>query len=375
MKKSSEIDTESAVTDSVEAPDPSIKEYTRFVRWQEREKQARAVRMVELAPPTRPLSGFRFFGIVGTWMEEDIISASISNAFHQGCEKVFLVDNYSSDQTVENAVAGGATLAHSYRTDSYDEPLRIALMNAVMEEVTEQEEAASTWWLWFDADEFPHGPEGKPLKQYLESLDARYRVVGARYFHHFPTDPPHYISPYHPIQFQPLCYEQSMGRCGHRKPPLIRLDRGRPAVKMREGFQQYDSSEVLFEPSSPAFIHHFPFRVPEVTRRRMMALCAADDTDVSRIQQQDRHEIAHYGAPSHSSQRLALFDAVYSGHWDLVVREMPGRHSNDVIRRDWTDAFDSWEVDVWYSEDELSKAAQRRRANRAYSGQGKHAKR
>jgi hypothetical protein len=370
LTKPFDIDKTSAVPDPVDTVGLTRQEYAWFINWRERERQARAIRMVELVPPLHPSPGFRFFGIVGTWMEEDIISASVANAFHQGCDKVFLVDNCSSDQTINNAVSSGAILAHSYRTDSYDEPLRIALMNAVMEEVTEQEQAEYTWWLWFDADEFPHGPEGKPLREYLASLDARYRVVGARYFHHFPSDPPHYIPPYHPIQFQPLCYEQRKGGCGHRKHPLIRLDHGRPSVKMGEGFHQYDSSEVLFEPSSPAFIHHFPFREPEVTRRRMMALCGTDGTDCSRIQQQDRYEVTYYGAPSHSSQRFALFDAVYAGNWDLVVENSPGQHSNYLILRPWTDAFKEWEIDLWYSNAELSEGTQLRQV-----GQGMLAKR
>jgi Glycosyl transferase family 2 len=357
-------DAASEVSDPDGTPGPPTKEHMKYVRWRERERDSRAIRMVELVSPAHSFPGFSFFGIVGTWMEEDIIEASVRNAFHQGCQKVFLVDNCSSDQTVKNALASGATLAHSYRTNSYDEPLRIALMNAVMEDVTEREGGTHTWWLWFDADEFPHGPGGKPLSQYLASLDARYRVVGTRYFHHFPSEYPHYVTPYHPIQFQPLCYEQRKGACGHRKHPLIRLDRGRPAIRMYEGFHRCDCSEVLFEPSTPAFIHHFPFRKREVTRRRMMALCGVDGTETIRIDQQDQHEIAHYGGPSHSSQRFALLDAVYAGEWDLVAQRMPGRDSNDVILQSWTDTSDDWEVDVWYSKAELLEEMRRWQAER-----------
>ncbi|MGH3548601.1 MAG: glycosyltransferase family 2 protein [Pseudonocardiaceae bacterium] len=375
MTEPFDTDSTSELPDAVGAANATTTDYIRYVRWREREKESRAIRMVELLPPTRPLPEFRFFGIVGTWMEEDIISASVSNAFHQGCEKVFLVDNGSSDQTVKKAQSSGATLVHSYRTDSYEEPLRIALMNVVMAEITEHEGAAHTWWLWFDADEFPHGPEGKPLKHHLASLDARYRVVGARYFHHFPASLPHYLPPYHPIHFQSLCYEQRLGGCGHRKHPLVRLDRGRPPVMMYEGFHRNDSSEVLFEPSSPAFIHHFPFRAREVTRRRMITLCEADGTDTSRIAQQDHHEIACYGAPSHSSQRFALFDAVYAGDWNFVAREMPGQHSNDVVLHTWADAFEEWEVDVWYSKTELLEATQHWQAQPSApaNGQGRDA--
>lgn len=361
MEKPSDIDETSEVTNSGGSADLKTTEYIQNARWQEMERAERAIRRVELPVLTHPLTGFRFFGIVGTWMEEDIISASVSNAFHQGCEKVFLVDNCSSDQTVENAVSSGATLAHSYRTKSYDERLRIELMNTIMREVTEQEKAVYSWWLWFDADEFPHGPEGSPLKPYLASLDARYRVVGAQYFHHFPSSPPHYIPPYHPIHFQPLCYEQHfMGGCGHRKHPLIRIDRDRPPVVMQEGFHRCDSSEVLLEPSSSAFIHHFPFRAPESTLRRMTALCGLDGANTSRIQRQDSYEIACYGEPSHSSRRFALFESVYSGNWDLVAQEIPGRNCHAVNLQAWTDEFSGWEVDVWYSKAELFEATQLR---------------
>jgi Glycosyl transferase family 2 len=352
------------VPNPVDSPTLAPREYMKYVRWRERERDSQTIRIVELVSPAHPLLKFNFFGIVGTWMEEDIIKSSIMNAFHQGCEKVFLVDNYSSDQTVQNALASGATLAHSYRTNSYDEPLRIALMNAVVEDETERGGGTHTWWLWFDADEFPHGPEGKPLSQYLASLDARYRVVGTRYFHHFPSEQPYYIPPYHPIQFQPLCYEQRKGACGHRKHPLIRLDRGRPPIRMYDGFHRCECAEVLFEPSTPAFIHHFPFRRRDVTSRRMMTLCGVDGTGTSRIEQQDRREIARYGGPSHSSQRFALFDAVYAGEWDVVAQKLPARDSNDVILQSWTDTFDDWEVDVWYSKSEVQKKMRRWEAER-----------
>jgi hypothetical protein len=288
-------------------------------------------------------------------MEEDVIGASVANAFHQGCEQVFLVDNDSPDQTVAAAVASGATLAHCYRSDSYDERTRIALMNETMNAVTDRERADRTWWLWFDADEFPHGPRGQPLARCLTSLDDPCRVVGARYFHHFPTRAPHCLAGYHPLELQPLCYEQrsNQTRCTHRKHPLVRLDRDAPAVTMGEGFHGYDLLDTLTEARWSAFIHHFPFRAPEVTLRRMMALCDASDAGASRIESQDRHELTAFGARSHASQRFALCDAVYAGRWEEVVRALPGRHSHEIVLTDWAQ---EWDVDVWSSERELAHA-------------------
>ena len=63
---------------------------------------------VETNPP-RPISVLpvRLFGLVGTWFEADIIEATVRNAFAQGCERVFIIDNESPDDTVERAVAAG----------------------------------------------------------------------------------------------------------------------------------------------------------------------------------------------------------------------------------------------------------------------------
>ena len=55
------------------------------------------------------LDDFRLFAIIGTWMEADVIEATVRNAFTQGCERVFLVDNDSPDDTVERALAAGAS--------------------------------------------------------------------------------------------------------------------------------------------------------------------------------------------------------------------------------------------------------------------------
>jgi glycosyltransferase involved in cell wall biosynthesis len=303
----------------------------------------------------------RLFGIVGAWMEEDVIGASVANAFHQGCEQVFLVDNDSPDRTVEVALAAGATLARSFQTAAYDERARIAAMNETMHAVTEREGAEHAWWLWFDADEFPHGPRGEPLARWLSSLDDACRVVGARYFHHFPTQPPHFVEGCHPLELQPLCYEQrsNQSRCSHRKHPLVRLDRGAPTMTMGEGFHGYDLLDTLREAPWSAFIHHFPFREREITLRRMTALCDAGEAGASRIAPQDRHELTAFGARSHASQRFALCDAVYGGRWEEVVRALPGRHSYEIVLADWAR---EWDVDVWYRGDELARAVARARA-------------
>src|SRR5262245_25598743 len=174
-----------------------------------------------------PLPSFRFFAILGTWLEGDVVAATVQNAFAQGCERVYLVDNASPDDTVAAARAAGAVLAHSFTSDSYDETRRIRLMNEVVREVSNESKEAHVWWLWLDADEFHHGPDGLTLRAHLEALDRRFRVVGARVFNHFPDRKPEYLPGFHPLEFHPLCEEFAVAHCaaGHWKHPLLRVDR------------------------------------------------------------------------------------------------------------------------------------------------------
>ena len=65
-------------------------------------------------------------------------------------------------------------------------------MNEVVAEVSLAEGDQHIWWLYLDADEFPHGPWGMTLREYLATLDERFRVVGTRFFNHYPSGTPHY---------------------------------------------------------------------------------------------------------------------------------------------------------------------------------------
>src|SRR5215208_6033762 len=77
--------------------------------------------------PLRParIARFRLFAVLGTWTEADIVEATVANARVQGCERVYVVDNGSSDDTVEKARSAGAILARRFATVRYDEELRL----------------------------------------------------------------------------------------------------------------------------------------------------------------------------------------------------------------------------------------------------------
>jgi len=68
-------------------------------------------------PRPEPLGAFRLFGLVTAWMEGDVIAATVANAFNQGCERVFLLDNDSPDDTVAQAQGAGAELGGELSDD------------------------------------------------------------------------------------------------------------------------------------------------------------------------------------------------------------------------------------------------------------------
>jgi hypothetical protein len=262
-------------------------------------------------PNPRLLPDFRMFAVLGTWMEADVVGATVCNAMAQGCERVYLVDNGSTDGTIEAAVREGATAARSFRTGRYDEELRLRHMNDVVSEASRAEGDQHIWWLYLDADEFPHGPWGMTLREYLASLDARFRVVGTRFFDHYPSGAPQYAPGRHPLDFQPLCEELAFPMCllRHRKHPLLRFDRDGAPIKCEAGFHRATCMKQLYEPAQPAFLHHFPFREESVTRQRLEMLWAKNREGVARA------------AESHDTHMLTRFrslDAVYAQDWARV---------------------------------------------------------
>jgi hypothetical protein len=186
-------------------------------------------------------------------------------------------------------------------------------MNAVVREVSQKEPDRQIWWLFLDADEFHHGPFGMTLSVYLSTLDERFRVVGTRFFNHYPTTAPHYVSGRHPFDFQPLCEEVSYPMCseGHRKHPLIRFDKDGAVIAASKGFHLVHCSDALYEPDQPCFLHHFPFRTEETTRRRLELLWRKPACACPRADQTP--ETAHMLA------RFRSLDAVYSQRWSEVV--------------------------------------------------------
>jgi glycosyltransferase involved in cell wall biosynthesis len=296
--------------------------------------------------------GVRLFAVLGTWMEADIVVATIRNALTQGCERVYLVDNGSTDGTIDVAMSEGAILARSFVTARYDEGLRLQHMNAVVSEASASEGDNHIWWLFLDADEFPHGPFGMTMKDYVGTLDKRFRVVGMRFLDHYPSTTPTYVSPFHPLDFQPLCEELAFPMCPnrHRKHSLQRFDKGGAPIRCDRGFHIAHCTEPLVEPSQPAFLHHFPFRQREVTSRRLEALWSPGRAGAPRASDMD---------DIHMLTRYRSLDAAYTQDWAsihnfLALDPMNGTEAPRVMGvspSNWTDLVEVAHQHVarWYS--------------------------
>jgi hypothetical protein len=302
--------------------------------------------------PAQPPEEFRLFAVLGTWNEEDVVEATVRNAFAQGVEAVHLVDNASTDATVERAVAAGAELAESFETDSYEERIRILFMNGVVARVSLASHAQSIWWLWMDADEFPEGPGGLTIAEYLRTLDRRFRAVGSTYYNHLPSGKPEYITGFHPIDFQPLCEQYTskhVHHCTqpHWKHPLQRFDRGEPFILGSGGFHTgtLRTRDPLYEPQGGIITHHITYREESYSRRRLEQLCGGPARNFYNDAVGNRT----------IQRRFESLDAVYAQNWSQVNNLRGEEPLLGVRPRPWPDPTSTRR---WYGLDELEAAKQ-----------------
>ena len=304
------------------------------------------------ANPVHPdvLAEFRLFAVVKTWMDEDIIAAVVRNALTQGAESVFVVDNGSTDATVERAREAGATVAEVFDTPAFDGPLAQVFMNAVVARESLRSGADHAWWLYLDSDEFPEGPDGMTIIEYLSTLDRRFRVVGSKYLNHLPEEKPEYLSGFHPIDFQPLYYEfvpswtPLCGQPGHWKHPLQRFDRDANFIVSRAGSHWGICPQRLLEPTGGIVTHHFQYRNEDLTRAKLQLTCGPGS-----------RRTALYGANRVDgfSRRLRSLDAVYARRWEDVEVDAHRTLGTSNPPRPWPSMVD---VRRWYSLADLDAA-------------------
>jgi hypothetical protein len=305
--------------------------------------------------PAEPelLSGSVLFAIIKTWMDEDVIEATVRNALVQGAHSVFVIDNGSTDHTIQIAESSGATIAEVYDSQVFDGRLTQTLMNAVVGRESLRCGADHVWWLYLDSDEFPEGPGGISVAEYLATLDRRFRVVGAKYVNHVPNAKPEYLPGFHPVDFQPLCYEFAPVRqppcdLGHWKHPLQRFDRSGHFVLSSPGAHSAVCSDPLIEPIGGIITHHFQYRDEELTRAKLELTCGPSSERTSLYASRD-----HGGG---FRRRHRSLDAIYSGRW-ADVDTVPNLYPKAILDpRPWADLT---AVRRWYEIADVEAARSR----------------
>ncbi len=301
----------------------------------------KALPQILAGPPGQPATAAPvLYATIGTWQEADVIEASVKNCLANGCSKVFIIDNASADDTCKAAIAAGAVIAKVYQTAYYDDDLRVRLTNEVIAAVTIREQLPNLWWLSIDADEFPCGPRGERILDYLDGLDARATCMGAYAVDLYPTEPPHYTPGMHPAD----CQSMGLHRKGssdifctvdHWKHPLQRYQYGRFDMAQSRGFHipfvatpTTNPALLPQEPADTLILFHAPYRGKEATWARLELLCtkqdelgghhrsAGDDTTIG---------------PQGAVKRWRSLKAVYDGHWDKVELPHSQLYGRDIV--------------------------------------------
>jgi hypothetical protein len=313
--------------------------------WRPHNCKAVAVEKVDGPPP-------RLFAIISSWFDSDIIEATVANCFAQGCERVYLLDNASPDDTVERAIQSGATLAQSYTTEFYDEDLRIRLQNEIVRRETEAAGADDLWWLVLDADEFPGTWDGRPVIETLAGLPSHIRTLGCNCVDLYPLSEDQYVPGTHPAS----CLTHGVWRrggvriwcgCGHWKHCAVRYRNGAYDFAHTRGNHTFatppGSTLRLYEPHFDLAFFHAPLRRKADAYARLSALCGSGRSAW------DDQAINSNGA----IKRWKCLDAVYSGRWNEV--EIPhsqiyGRDLKGVALYPWRRLLPNVPADVFQVE-------------------------
>ncbi|MDR0466236.1 MAG: glycosyltransferase family 2 protein [Deltaproteobacteria bacterium] len=221
--------------------------------------------------------------VICVWNEEDIIESTVKHAFAQGCSNVYIIDNASTDGTVERAEQAGAVLAGAFESKYFDEIQKITHLNSVVRKHNAQSTEEHVWWLYLDADEFPNIDHKTTIADFLKAQDSSIRAVHGFLFEHLPTHPPYYVGGRHPADFMPLA-----GKTRTSKVPLLRYDRGKEHLYSGAGAHSFDTrGEWVAVAEDILNIHHFNYRRPENSLGRLAQLTTRGADGTSRVDKLD----------------------------------------------------------------------------------------
>ena len=224
--------------------------------------------------------------VMCVWNEEDIIESTVKHCIAQGCSNIFIVDNNSTDKTVEIAINAGAVLANSFASERFNEFEKIAHLNTVVKNYNEASDEDYVWWLYIDADEFPNIDCELRIIDFIKLLDSSIIALSGYMYDHIPTHSPYNVPGYHPADFM-----QIANKSNTYKIPLIRYDKGKPHFYSAGGAHSFDTcGESVTVALDIIDIHHFNFRRQEDTFRRLKQLRTKSSKGISRLDWFDKRE-------------------------------------------------------------------------------------
>lgn len=269
--------------------------------------------------------------ILCVWNEEDIIESTVRHAFAQGCSNVFIIDNASTDKTVERAIRAGAVLAASFKSAYFDEIQKITWLNTIVRNYNAQSNEDHIWWLYLDADEFPNIDSNISIRDFLVSLAPSIYAVHGYLWEHTPTHPPYHVPGYHPADFM-----LSAGKSQTAKIPLLRYDKGAQHLYSGAGAHTFDTcGDLLPVAENVLNIHHFTYRRPEDSIRRLKQLLSKNADGTSRVDKLDGYAKLRANSPDAQSEyhdRCRRAKSLYSQskHSILMTDELQYAYGNIV---------------------------------------------
>jgi glycosyltransferase involved in cell wall biosynthesis len=257
--------------------------------------------------------------VVCTWNEEDIIGSTVKHAFAQGCSNVFLVDNASTDDTVNVAVQAGAKLATIFKTDYFDEIQKIAHINTIVKYINEISSEKQIWWMYIDADEFPDINFELHIIDFLKVIDSSVRALHGYMFDHIPTHHPYHVPLYHPADFMPLAVRTSTSKI-----PILLQDKDKQFLLSGGGAHKIDTcGNYIPIVKGIIDIHHFPRRNPLYTLKRLKQILVKNDDGMSRIDLLD-HQAKLINkssdAQAHYHTRYRINKEIYKENQDMALK-------------------------------------------------------
>ena len=306
----------------------------------------------------RVLPEFRLFAIVGTWMEADVIEATVRNAFTQGLRSSLPRRQRQSRrhrrQRRSRRRGAGPSVLDPTR---HDEGARIRIMNEVVNEVSSTDGSRHIWWLWLDADEFPHGPRGLTHSRVPGS--ARRLVPDRR--NPLPQPLPEPRPGVHP-RLSSARLPTARGGADRAEVLAVASQASAPTLRPRRRARDHSASpastghRVPNDRSSNRPTRSFSTTPPIGTRRRRFRRLVGLFSSSPALQPADPAD-----SPAMIA-RLRSLDAVYAQDWDAVdISLAPGLKRPRARPRPWTELVEPEHHTVkrWYSAERLDEAIAR----------------